>query len=335
MRKILIWDDISGTKELKKYHLNERKLLSNKVEDLMYIGKFLTFDIKNLDSSTVQQLLHLIERYNYKLYCKEGYHENLSIQIIPKNKINYINNYEDIEDKALDLSNYKKIVHIGDIHGCYDTLKEAWDKHYSNKNFYIFIGDYIDRGKQNVEVVKFLMKIYKLKNVCLLEGNHDRNLYLYSINDLRSYTDIKFKDTRKEIDEEGIKKEQLKKLCKSFKEAIVYTFRGKKVIATHSGVSNFPNKMYEINSEDLIRGKLTDFENVDKLFMKNIGNKDLYQVHGHSNLFNMKPDKFKKSINLEGGIEIGGYLVLCELSENGIKIFKYKNKDSIMINYFK
>ncbi|HCL4480144.1 TPA: hypothetical protein N2D99_002230 [Clostridium botulinum] len=69
--------------------------------------------------------------------------------------------------------------------------------------------------------------------------------------------------------------------------------------------------------------------------MENIGNKDLYQVHGHSNLFNMEPDKFKRSINLEGGIEIGGYLVLCELSEDGIKTFKYKNKSSIMINYFK
>ena len=39
-----------------------------------------------------------------------------------------------------DLSNYKKIVHIGDIHGCYKPLAEYLGE-INSENYYIFLGD--------------------------------------------------------------------------------------------------------------------------------------------------------------------------------------------------
>ena len=50
--------------------------------------------------------------------------------------------------KPRDLSAYKKVIHIGDIHGCYKPLKEYLEE-INPQNYYIFLGDYIDRGSEN------------------------------------------------------------------------------------------------------------------------------------------------------------------------------------------
>ena len=79
------------------------------------------------------------------------------------------------------MSKYEKIVHIGDIHGCYTALMEYFKNGLNDNYMYIFIGDYIDRGIENVEVVKFLIEISKKPNVLLLEGNHERWLWIYAL----------------------------------------------------------------------------------------------------------------------------------------------------------
>ena len=50
--------------------------------------------------------------------------------------------------KPMDLSEYKKVHVIGDIHGCYTALKEYFDTNggFKSDEYYIFTGDYIDRG---------------------------------------------------------------------------------------------------------------------------------------------------------------------------------------------
>lgn len=50
--------------------------------------------------------------------------------------------------KPRDLSAYKKVIHIGDIHCCYKPLKEYLEE-INPQNYYIFLGDYIDRGSEN------------------------------------------------------------------------------------------------------------------------------------------------------------------------------------------
>ena len=81
-----------------------------------------------------------------------------------------------IKFKALDFSEYKKIHHIGDIHGCYTVLKEYFKDGLKDDELYIFLGDYIDRGIENAKVLKFLLEIYKKPNVILLKGNHEVHL---------------------------------------------------------------------------------------------------------------------------------------------------------------
>ena len=81
--------------------------------------------------------------------------------------------------KKIDLSGYRRIHHIGDLHGCYTVLQEYLNGQGGMKEdeFYIFLGDYIDRGIENAEVIRFLISIAERKNVLLLEGNHEKSLW--------------------------------------------------------------------------------------------------------------------------------------------------------------
>ena len=60
---------------------------------------------------------------------------------------------------------------IGDIHGSYDKLIDVLDRcKFSDSDILYSVGDFTDRGKQNVKVLDFVMGLKNFKPVC---GNHD------------------------------------------------------------------------------------------------------------------------------------------------------------------
>ena len=88
----------------------------------------------------------------------------------------------------------KKIFAIGDIHGCLDKLEELIGKIPADpkKDQLVFLGDYIDRGRDSREVVDFVIALKEnFQNIVYLMGNHERmflnflegreeELYLYN-----------------------------------------------------------------------------------------------------------------------------------------------------------
>ena len=68
---------------------------------------------------------------------------------------------------------------VGDIHGqYYDFLKvltKIGDVEENLNGNILFLGDYVDRGANSVEVMTFIMalKVNYPKNVFLLRGNHE------------------------------------------------------------------------------------------------------------------------------------------------------------------
>lgn len=75
-----------------------------------------------------------------------------------------------------------RIFAVGDIHGCYDKLRELMEiiDIDFNADSLVFMGDYIDRGSHSYEVIRYLMGLKEHhSNVCFLKGNHELMLENY------------------------------------------------------------------------------------------------------------------------------------------------------------
>ncbi|MXV38031.1 hypothetical protein GO491_04970 [Flavobacteriaceae bacterium Ap0902] len=71
---------------------------------------------------------------------------------------------------------------IGDVHGCYYTLRELITKHWNREQErLILLGDLVNKGKHTFAVLDYVMDIQKRHpdQVVILKGNHD---YLFEKN---------------------------------------------------------------------------------------------------------------------------------------------------------
>jgi serine/threonine protein phosphatase 1 len=76
----------------------------------------------------------------------------------------------------------KKFFAVGDIHGCFHKLRALMEKIPIDleRDTLIFIGDYIDRGPNSIEVVDFLLDLKKrYPGIIFLKGNHEDMLEKY------------------------------------------------------------------------------------------------------------------------------------------------------------
>lgn len=80
------------------------------------------------------------------------------------------------------------IVVVGDIHGRYFDLLRIFKKYgFPDKTNYLFLGDYVDRGEDSLDVITLLLalKLRFPENIFLLRGNHECE----SINSLYGFKD--------------------------------------------------------------------------------------------------------------------------------------------------
>ncbi len=99
----------------------------------------------------------------------------------------HINSLNNLFIEKQKINESSKLCVIGDIHGSVHTLlRTLWrlaalkyidlDLHVKNKNFYfIFTGDYVDRGLYSIEVlyILILLKLRNWNNVFIIRGNHE------------------------------------------------------------------------------------------------------------------------------------------------------------------
>ena len=333
-------------------------LLFNLLEQRMERGEFIVVDGTHYRAELLHKYYNLIDKYRYRAYvvdftdvplseCIKRNKEREAYKFVPEEvlrKIYAVFEAEKNSKKCKEVSNkftiikpdevqnmlkkeylikdytdlYEKVIVFGDIHGCYEPLKNYFELNpFNEKYLYIFTGDYVDRGIQNKEVLEFLIKIKDSKNVVLLEGNHECNLRKYSEKnaDIDSIKSNEFKlNTIPQI--ESIPKKDLRQLCRKFSQMEFFYFGVNRYVICHGGIPCEPSILTP--TVELIKGvgKYEDDELIGKNFRKN-SCKGCILVHAHRNIFNRPIKVSDNHYNLCDSPETGGCVRIIEIEKNG------------------
>lgn len=334
------------------------KFVFDILEQRFMNGCFTVLDATNIKAADIQKVYKLAKSYRYRVYCVDftdvpldecirrdanrPEHKQVGRVVIERmyqslqaNKVPGGITVIKPEDffavtryRTQDISEYKKVHHIGDIHGCYTALKNYLKDGLKDDEFYIFIGDYIDRGIENPECIRFIASIAEKDNVVLLEGNHERHLVSY-INDEVAKSEEFETVTRLQLDSNNPTemKSLSKKIVSKLRQCFIYKWNEKIVLCTHGGLSRLPSNLSLINSEQMIKGVgiYRDMIDINNAFADQNRDKEIYQVHGHRNVEQVGIEVNSHCFNICEHIEYGGNLRSLVLDENGFKGIYTKN----------
>ena len=313
--------------------------LFNILEVRMKRGEFTVIDATNTKTSEMNRYKDLAKKYRYRIYCvdmtdvpievaKERNKKRDPIKYVPEEAIDRAyarfatqkipsgikaikpNELDTIFYKPIDLSAYDKVHVIGDIHGCYTALMEFMNNHDVNANdFFIFLGDYLDRGLENVQTLEYLLDLWENhKNVYFLEGNHEAHLRNWANGE--DIMSPEFRNhTMPKLEQSGINKKRVRQFCRSFGQCSYFIFHGMNILVTHGGLSTMPKNLTFIATEQMIKGvgDYKDANTVDGAFYTSTEDR-YYSVHGHRNETHEPLQVNPTTFNLNGEVEFGGDL---------------------------
>ncbi len=348
---------VDGTEGISQSNDNVTwKTLFNLLEVRMQKGEFTVIDATNSKTSEMNRYKEMCSTYRYRIYCVDftdipieevkrrnanreelkrvpdeaidKMYSRFATQKIPSGiKVIKPNELDTIWMKMFDMSEYKKIHHIGDIHGCYTALQTYLSDNGGIKDdeFYIFTGDYVDRGIENAEVVKFLISIMNKKNVLMLEGNHEKWLWLYANDCVGKSKEFEL-ITKPQLEEAKIDKKDIRQLYRKFGQCAYYKYGDNVYLVTHAGLSTLPKNLSYVATNQMIRGvgNYNDFEKIAETFV-NTTSDDTYQIHGHRNTKGVPIKVNDRVFNLEGRVEFGGALRCVQIDKDGIHTVEVEN----------
>lgn len=329
------------------------KQLYELLEIRMRHGEFTVIDATNSKAIEMNKYKDLAEHYKYRMFCidmtdlpiEECKRRNMtrdSYKRVPESAIDKMyarftnqkipsgitvikpDELDKIWMKKFDMNKYEKIVHIGDIHGCYTALMEYFKNGFNDNYMYIFVGDILGSGIENAEVVKFMLSIYNKPNVLILEGEMDRVLWLYANG--AHVKDSEFElVTRDSLVQANIDPKDIRKMYRRFGQCAWYTFNNQDYFVCHGGISSIPNNLTFLATGQLIYGvgSTNDDQAVANYFADK--NPETIQIFGHRNSKNAPVKMAKNVYNLYNSVEYGGNLRIAELSADGINEIEIKN----------
>lgn len=317
------------------------------LEIRMQNGEFTVIDATNSKTSEMNKYKSLCKDYRYRIYCvdftdipieevKRRNAQREPLKRVPEEVIDKMysrfatqkipsgitalkpDELDKVWYKPADISSYSKVNVIGDIHGCYTALMGYLSDGIEKDEYYIFCGDYLDRGLENAEVMKYLLSICKLPNTYFIEGNHERHLWNWAHDTVSRSKEFEFK-TKRQLEDAGISKSEVRSFYRSLGQCSYFTYHGKTFIVTHGGISKITDNLTKISTDQMIRGVglYEDHAIVANTFSKLHHDDSVYQIHGHRNVLNHAIDEVPGVFNLEGRVEFGGYLRCLELNSDG------------------
>ncbi len=347
------------------------------LEAKMKQGQFVVIDACNISIKTLNKYNELALKYLYKVYYKrfdlpletlydrnkyreeykqvpeeviENFYNRLQEVKVPQNFVK-INNFNEIGlTNEINLNGYKKVHIFGDIHGCYSALQKALPE-LKEDEYYIFLGDYLDRGPENKQTLQYFLSIYNKPNVSMLFGNHEEHLLTY-VNNQTPHSKEFAIHTMKEI--EGIDKREIKKMLKSLKDYVEFEVYAEEdstrhyFHCSHAGVPF--NRIKNIESTNILypteyysQGP-GEYEDIYKIYKNHITEgftalspfwyDSINIVNGHRNPQHCKINEYRNCYNLEGEVEWGKDLreIVIDLNPSILTVEpKYHHNDIVRV----
>lgn len=219
-----------------------------------------------------------------------------------------------------------KTIVIGDIHGCYNELKdllltlEMEGVYNKNTDKLIFLGDYIDRGKDSRLVVEFVRSLQKNNdNVIALKGNHEDMLldYYKGVDDCWT-----FNGCEETIESYRGYNEQFHDDVKWMRDLPLY-HKDKHFVYVHAGI-DVDKPLGQQNKHTLLWVREAFIYNAKKYHKK--------VVFGHTPTLSLnKTDKpvytFAGNIAIDTGCVFGGSLTALIIENSEVKGFYQVEKE--------
>ncbi len=233
---------------------------------------------------------------------------------------------EYLDIKRANLNDYSKIHHIGDIQGCFNPIEKYFSNGLKEDEFYIFVGDFLDRGIQNGEVIRWLIdEVMHKPNVILIWGNHETHIHRFATEQVAASKEF-INNTLPQLKEIGFTKIEADTICNKLHDCFIYEYGNIKCIVTHAGISRVPDNPILIPSIQYWKGTGSYEHPVDQTFTQNMKDTKWVQVHGHRNSLELSIKASDRSYNLEGKVEFGGYLRILTIARDGaVETFEIKN----------
>lgn len=326
------------------------RILFELLENRMKRGDFTVIDATNTKTVEMNRYKKLADKYRYRIYCidmtdvpievaKERNRQRDPLKFVPEAAIDRAyarfanqkipsgitvlkpNETDKILYHPIDLSSYDKVHVIGDIHGCYTALKQFMDSQNIDGNeYFIFLGDYLDRGIELGKTLNYLMDISeKYRNVTFLEGNHEGVLRHWA-NDEPVNTKEFRQNTAPALEGFNVDKKRARIFCRKLAQCMFFKYDESIVLVTHGGISTIPkSNLVYIATEQMIKGvgNYGDSDYVDDAFRDETPY-NYIQVHGHRNETNTPVRVNEAAFNLNGNVERGGYLRAVTFTHGGV-----------------
>ena len=216
----------------------------------------------------------------------------------------------------------KKLVFIGDIHGCFDALLEYFKKNpFSDDNHYVFLGDYIDRGNKNDWVMEYLDTIRYSDNVTLLEGNHERHLWSYARGEIANSKEFE-NNTKPQLESCSFNMRKARDFVLSLKPYFYVSFGGHRIFACHGGIpgikDDWLNENLNLLSSHFVIKGVGNYEDMESVAQSwSFNHPGMIQVFGHRNVNNVTAKINEDVYCLEGKVEFNGCLRILEVEHGG------------------
>ncbi|MBU0561936.1 MAG: metallophosphoesterase [Bacteroidetes bacterium] len=211
---------------------------------------------------------------------------------------------------------------IGDIHGCYYTLIELFNKikvKYQNIPLYC-VGDMVDRGNHSFEVMKFVIS----EGIKFTPGNHDY-MFLYFFKDptsifARSWV---FNGSETTLESYESHEDDVFKHIEVIKNAPLF-FDTSDCLITHAGISKQYEKFlpgdFKSNHKLVTEAIIRDFKNDFGVLWARGDLLDIgkLQVVGHTKQQEIILDEKANAVYIDTGACVGNKLSAVIIHENQI-----------------